>query len=163
MVVWDPDLAGGGVVPDALHHARIILWKGHCSVHTRFNVQQVDLVRRQHPDVRVIVHPECTWDVVQAADDVGSTEYIIRQITDSPVGSVWAVGTEIHLVSGLQKTLAPDRTVMTLDPIGARPCSGYRQTIYSGCSKGCSRVSCTIESLSPTARSAGPGWHSTGC
>ena len=87
-------------------------------MHTRFNVQQVDLVRRQHPDVRVIVHPECTWDVVQAADDVGSTEYIIRQITDSPVGSVWAVGTEIHLVSRLQKTLAPDRTVMTIDPIG---------------------------------------------
>ncbi len=96
----------------------MILWKGHCSVHTKFNVQQVNSVRQRHPNVRVIVHPECTWDVVQAADDSGSTEYIIRQIHDSPEGSVWAVGTEVHLVSRLAETLAPDRTVLTLDPIG---------------------------------------------
>ena len=118
MVVWDPDVFNGGVDVEALRRARIILWKGHCSVHTRFSVQQVDLVRRQHPGVRVIVHPECTWDVVQAADDAGSTEYIIRQITESPDGSIWAVGTEIHLVNRLAATLAPTRTVMTLDPFG---------------------------------------------
>ena len=118
MVVWDPDVLNGGVDAEALRNARIILWKGHCSVHTRFSVNQIDLMRRQHPDVRVIVHPECTWDVVQAADDSGSTEYIIRQITESPEGSVWAVGTEIHLVNRLAATLAPRRTVMTLDPIG---------------------------------------------
>ena len=118
MVVWDPELPMGGVSPEALRSARMILWKGHCSVHTRFNVKQVEHVRRAHPDVRVIVHPECTWDVVQAADDSGSTEYIVRQISDSPEGSVWAVGTEIHLVNRLAHTLAPQRTVMTLDPIG---------------------------------------------
>ncbi len=118
MVVWDPDIAFGDVNPVALQRARMILWKGHCSVHTRFGVKQVEMVRRQHPGVRVIVHPECTWDVVQAADDSGSTEHIIKQINDSPEGSVWAVGTEIHLVNRLAKRLAPDRTVLTLDPIG---------------------------------------------
>ena len=118
MVVWDPDTAFGDVNPVALQRARMILWKGHCSVHTRFGVKQVEMVRRQYPGVRVIVHPECTWDVVQAADDSGSTEYIIKQINDSPEGSVWAVGTEIHLVNRLAKRLAPDRTGLTLDPIG---------------------------------------------
>ena len=118
MVLWDPDVSYGDVEPEALRRARMILWKGHCSVHARFSVPQVALVRSQYPDVRVIVHPECTWDVVQAADDSGSTEYIIRQITDSPAGSVWAVGTEIHLVNRLAKQLAPGRTVFTLDPMG---------------------------------------------
>ncbi len=118
MVVWDPDLPAGGVDPDALRNARMILWKGHCSVHTRFTVPQVEHVRRMHPGVRIIVHPECTWEVVQAADDSGSTEYIIDQVTNSPPGSTWAVGTEIHLVSRLAAELAPERTVLTLDPIG---------------------------------------------
>ncbi len=118
MVVWDPDTAFGDVNPVALQRARMILWNGHCSVHARFGVKQVEMVRRQRPGVRVIVHPECTWDVVQAADDFGSTEYIIKQINDSPEGSVWAVGTEIHLVNRLAQRLAPDRTVLTLDPIG---------------------------------------------
>ena len=118
MVVWDPDIAGGGVSPDRLQAARMILWKGHCSVHTRFNVQQIEHLRREHPGLKVIVHPECTWDVVQAADDSGSTEYIIRKVTGSPAGSVWAVGTEVHLVNRLAQQLAPERTVMTLDPIG---------------------------------------------
>ena len=118
MVVWDPDIPYGGVDPDMLRKARIILWKGHCSVHTRFTVAQVELVRRQYPGVRVIVHPECTWDVVQAADDSGSTEYIIKKIKDSAAGSVWAVGTEIHLVERLAQEVSPERNVMTLDPIG---------------------------------------------
>ena len=118
MVVWDPDVPFGDVDPDALGRARMILWKGHCSVHKRFSVPQVEAIRKQHPGIRVIVHPECTWDVVQAADDSGSTEHIIRQVTDSPVGSSWAVGTEIHLVSRLADAMASERTVMTLDPIG---------------------------------------------
>ena len=118
MIVWDPDQPFGGVTPAALRAARIILWMGHCSVHTRFSVAQVDHVRRTQPDVRVIVHPECTWDVVQAADESGSTEYIIKQVAESPAGSIWAVGTEIHLVNRLAKRVAPERTVMTLDPIG---------------------------------------------
>lgn len=118
MVVWDPDLPNGGVDPDALRNARMILWKGHCSVHTRFTVPQVEHVRRIHPGARVIVHPECTWEVVQAADDSGSTEYIIDRVAGSPPGSTWAIGTEIHLVSRLAGALAPERTILTLDPIG---------------------------------------------
>ena len=118
MVVWDPELPNGGVDPGALRAARLILWKGHCSVHERFSVTQVEQVRRRHPGVRVIVHPECSWDVVQAADESGSTERIIRAITASPPGSTWAVGTEVHLVNRLAAELAPDRTVLTLDPIG---------------------------------------------
>ena len=118
MVVWDPDEIFGGLDPDEVARARMILWKGHCSVHTRFSVQQIDAIRKQHPSVRVIVHPEVPWEVVQAADDSGSTEYIIKTITDSPVGSVWAVGTEVHLVNRLAQTLAPDRTVISLDRFG---------------------------------------------
>ena len=118
MVVWDPELPWGGRTPEAVRSARLILWHGYCSVHTRFNVKQIEHVRQVHPGVRVIVHPECTWDVVQAADESGSTEQIIRQIKGSPEGSVWAVGTEIHLVNRLAHELAPGRTVMTLDPIG---------------------------------------------
>ena len=118
MVVWDPDEAGGGLDPDQVTRARVILWKGHCSVHTRFTTRQIENIRTDHPTVRVIVHPECTWDVVQAADDSGSTEYIIKQVTNGPAGSVWAVGTEIHLVNRLARTLASEKTVMTLDPFG---------------------------------------------
>ena len=118
MVVWDPELAYGGVSPEDLHRARIVLWKGHCSVHTKFTVSQVEHLRHKHPDVRVIVHPECTWDVVQAADESGSTEHIIKQVTNSEVGSTWAIGTELHLVNRLAEELGPDRHIMTLDPIG---------------------------------------------
>jgi quinolinate synthase len=118
MVVWDPDEICGGLDPDQVARARMILWKGHCSVHTRFTAQQIEQIRDEHPGVRVIVHPEVPWDVVQAADDSGSTEYIIRQVSESPVGSVWAVGTEIHLVNRLAREQAPDRTVLSLDQFG---------------------------------------------
>jgi quinolinate synthase len=118
MVVWDPNEIFGGLDPDAVKHARIILWKGHCSVHTRFTVRQIDNIRAQHPGVRVIVHPEVPWEVVQAADDSGSTEYIITTVKESPVGSVWAVGTEIHLVNRLAREVAPERTVLSLDQFG---------------------------------------------
>ena len=118
MVVWDPEEAWGGLEPDRVRRARMILWKGHCSVHARFSTRQIERIRKDHPTIRVIVHPECTWDVVQAADESGSTEYIIRQVTSGPPGSVWAVGTEIHLVNRLAGTLAPEKTVMTLDPFG---------------------------------------------
>jgi len=118
MVVWDPNEIFGGLDPDQVARARMILWKGHCSVHTRFSVQQIDAIRRKHPGIRVIVHPEVPWDVVQAADDSGSTEYIIQAVTNSPAGSVWAIGTEVHLVNRLAKTLAPERTVVSLDRFG---------------------------------------------
>ncbi len=118
MAVWDPGLPDGGLDPAILRRARLLLWKGHCSVHTRFSTKHIDAFRATHPDGRVIVHPECTFDVVQAADDCGSTEYIIRTISASPPGSVWAVGTEVHLVSRLARELAPTRTVQTLDTLG---------------------------------------------
>jgi quinolinate synthase len=118
MVIWDPDLPYGGLDRRALDRARLILWKGHCSVHTRFNLRQVEQFRRQYPQGRVVVHPECTFEVAQAADAVGSTEFIIRTVTESPEGSVWAVGTEIHLVNRLAERVAPKRTVVTLDSLG---------------------------------------------
>jgi quinolinate synthase len=118
MAVWDPNEIWGGLDPDRVRHAKLILWKGHCSVHTRFTVAQIDAFRRTHPGGRVIAHPECTFDVIQAADLSGSTEFIVNTLRGSPTGSVWAVATEIHLVNRLAKELAPDRTVVTLDPFG---------------------------------------------
>src|SRR5262245_16775308 len=118
MVVWDPNEIWGGLEPDAVRKARIILWKGHCSVHTRFTVRQIENLRAQHPGLRVIVHPEVPWEVVQAADDSGSTEYIINTISKSPVGAIWAVGTEIHLVNRLANQMHPGRTVVSLDQFG---------------------------------------------
>jgi len=118
MAVWDPNEIFGGLDPDAVKRARIILWKGHCSVHTRFTVRQIEQLRAQHPGIKVIVHPEVPWDVVQAADDSGSTEYIIKTVKNSPAGSVWAVGTEIHLVNRLAREVAPERTVMSIDQFG---------------------------------------------
>jgi quinolinate synthase len=118
MVVWDPNEIWGGLEPDAVKRARIILWKGHCSVHARFTTRQIEHIRRDYPGVRVIVHPEVTWDVVQAADDSGSTEYIISRVKESPAGSIWAVGTEIHLVNRLAREVQPERTVLSLDQFG---------------------------------------------
>ena len=118
MVVWDPNEIFGGLDPDQVQRAKMILWKGHCSVHERFTVAQIESTRRQHPGVRVIVHPEVPWAVVNAADDNGSTEYIIKTVKNSAPGSVWAVGTEVHLVNRLAHEVAPDRTVLSLDQFG---------------------------------------------
>jgi quinolinate synthase len=118
MVLWDPNEIWGGLEPEAVKRARMILWKGHCSVHARFTVRQIENLRAQHPGIRVIVHPEVPWDVVQAADDSGSTEYIIKTVKQSPAGSIWAAGTEIHLVNRLAQQVAPERTVMSLDQFG---------------------------------------------
>jgi quinolinate synthase len=118
MAVWDPNETWGGLDAETVARSRLILWKGHCSVHTRFTVRQIENLRNEHPGIRVIVHPEVPLDVVQAADDSGSTEYIIKRVTDSPAGSVWAVGTEIHLVNRLARQVQPDRTVLSLDQFG---------------------------------------------
>src|SRR4029077_7074202 len=115
MIVWDPYQEFGGNTPEAIRSARVILWKGYCSVHQRFTPQQVERVRRQHPGIRVIVHPECRFEVAQAADEIGSTEGIIKAIKASPAGTEWAVGTEIHLVNRLGKELK-DHAVISLDP-----------------------------------------------
>jgi quinolinate synthase len=118
MVVWDPNEIWGGLEPEQVKRAQVILWKGHCSVHVRFTVRQIENLRARHPGIRVIVHPEVPWEVVQAADDSGSTEYIIKTVKHSPAGSIWAVGTEIHLVNRLAQEVAPDRTVLSLDQFG---------------------------------------------
>ena len=118
MVVWDPHEPFGGLSQAELERARLILWKGHCSVHVRFTVKQIEAVRAQHPGVRVIVHPEVPFDVLQAADDSGSTEYILKTVRSGAAGSVWAVGTEVHLVHRLAAEVAPDRTVLSLDQYG---------------------------------------------
>jgi quinolinate synthase len=118
MVVWDPNEIWGGLEPDQVKAAKLILWKGHCSVHTRFTVQQIDVFRKKYPTGKVIAHPECTLDVVQAADASGSTEHIINTVRNSAPGSIWAVATEIHLVNRLRTEVAPGKTVVTLDPFG---------------------------------------------
>jgi quinolinate synthase len=100
-VVFDPHKPGGGLSVDQLRDARVILWRGHCSVHGRFTVESVRDVRERVPGVRVIVHPECTHEVVSLADEVGSTEYIINAIAAAPAGAKWAVGTELNLVRRL--------------------------------------------------------------
>jgi quinolinate synthase len=118
MVVWDPNEVWGGLEPEQVKAAKLILWNGHCSVHTRFSVKQIEAFRQKYPDGKVIAHPECTFDVVQAADVSGSTEHIINTVKNSPSGSVWAVATEIHLVNRLKHDVEPDKTVVTLDPFG---------------------------------------------
>jgi quinolinate synthase len=114
MVVWNPWKDAGGLSEADMRKARIFLWKGHCSVHLRFLPQHVERARQAHPGIRVIAHPECTWELCQLADEVGSTEYIVKQIVESPPGSQWAVGTEIHLVKRLAAE-HPDRLIISLD------------------------------------------------
>src|SRR4051794_13983261 len=118
MAIWDPHEVNGGLTPQQADGAKLLLWKGHCSVHTRFTTAQIDAFRKTHPEGKVIAHPECTFDVVQAADLSGSTEFIIDRVKSSPKGSVWAIATEIHLVNRLAHQVAPDRLVVTLDPFG---------------------------------------------
>ena len=121
MVVWDWRRPLGGNDPDALARARVILWKGHCSTHQRFSVEQIERARAERPGVNVIVHPECSREVVAAADASGSTERIIQALAEAPAGSVWGVGTEINLVNRLAAE-HPDKTVFCLDPVVC-PCS----------------------------------------
>jgi quinolinate synthase len=113
-VLYDPHKPGGGLTARQLREAKMILWRGHCSVHGRFTKSSVDEVRMRVPGVNVLVHPECRYDVVTSADYVGSTEYIIKTLEAAPAGSAWAVGTELNLVRRL--ALAhPDKQVMFLD------------------------------------------------
>jgi quinolinate synthase len=101
MVVWDPTKDLGGNKEDILQDARIVLWKGHCSVHQLFRPEHIDHVRAKYPGIKVIVHPECRWEVVQKADIAGSTAYIVDQVRKAPPGTQWAIGTETHLVNRL--------------------------------------------------------------
>jgi quinolinate synthase len=121
MVVWNPFKPLGGNTPEQLRKSRMVLWQGHCSVHTRFTVKQIQSARERYPDITVLVHPECTMETVQAADLNGSTEFIRKAINEAPPGSKWAVGTEISLVNRLAIN-NPDKTVFCLDPVTC-PCS----------------------------------------
>lgn len=121
MLVWNPFKPLGGHTKDALLKAKLILWQGHCSVHTRFTSQQIDTARNEFPDINIVVHPECTKDVVDMADLNGSTEYIIKVVNASEPGSIWAIGTEISLVNRIARE-NPDKTVFCLDSVVC-PCS----------------------------------------
>ena len=121
MIVWNPFKPLGGHTEENLAQAKVILWQGHCSVHTRFSVKQIEEARQRYPDVNVIVHPECVMEVVQAADANGSTETIIKTIEQAESGTTWAVGTEISLVNRIANE-NPDKTVFCLDSVVC-PCS----------------------------------------
>jgi quinolinate synthase len=128
MVLWDYDWPFdglGGNRIEQLQSSRVILWQGHCSVHARFSVEQIQQARIDHPDVQVVVHPECRLDVVRAADCSGSTEFICKVVRESPAGSTWGIGTEINLVQRLANE-NPDKTVFCLDPIVCPCATMYR-------------------------------------
>jgi quinolinate synthase len=121
MPVWNPHQSMGGLDASTLRAARVILWHGFCSVHKRFSVEQIKLARMRHPGVHVIVHPECTMEVVDAADESGSTDLIRKRIESAPAGSVFAVGTEINMVQRMANE-HPEQTIFCLDSIIC-PCS----------------------------------------
>jgi quinolinate synthase len=121
MQVWNPLQDRGGLSERDVKEATLLLWKGHCSVHQRFRPEQVAAFRKEHPVGTVIVHPECAHEVVEVADLVGSTDYIIKAVDGAPPGTVMGVGTEIHLVKRLADE-HPDKTVVSLDPLVC-PCS----------------------------------------
>jgi quinolinate synthase len=113
-IVWNPLLPNGGNTVEQLRAAKVILWKGHCSVHGRFSAEVVDELRATIPDVQILVHPECAHEVVLKADLVGSTEFIINTIEAAPAGSSWAIGTELNLVKRLAAA-HPDKNIAFLD------------------------------------------------
>jgi len=115
MPVWDPYEDRGGLTEEAMRSARVLLWKGHCSVHNRFTPDMVDRRRQQIPGVKVIVHPECRFEVAQKADAIGSTEGILKTVRESAEGTKWAVGTELNMVNRLARETAPARQVVPLD------------------------------------------------
>lgn len=125
MILWDPALPNGGNSPEAVRKARVLLWKGFCSVHQMFQPLHVDYFRSKYPCIKVIVHPECSMEVVDKSDLVGSTEYIIRTVTAAPSGTIWAVGTELNLVNRL-KVNNPDKEVYFLSPMVCMCSTMYR-------------------------------------
>lgn len=129
MVIWDFSKEGGGLTGEQIDRARIILWKGHCHVHTSFKPEQIDAVRETYPGVRVIVHPECPPDVVSRADGHGSTKYIVEYCQEAPAGSVIAIGTEINLINRMAHE-HPDKTIFELSGQICPVCANmYRTTL----------------------------------
>ncbi len=125
MAVFDPKQPEGGLSAEQMRDAQVFLWKGHCSVHQLFNTRHVEVIRALPEPYKVIVHPECCWEVCQQADLVGSTEYIIRTVRESPADSCWAIGTEAHLVHRLAQQL-PDRKIRSLAGIQCMCTTMYR-------------------------------------
>jgi quinolinate synthase len=125
MVIYDPRRPNGGLTPEKIRQAKVILWYGHCSVHQGFTVQHIKHIKEQHPQMQVIVHPECSFDVVQASHLNGSTSFIIDTIKAAPAGSQFAVGTEINLVQRLAKA-HPDKTIISLSPYQCLCTTMYR-------------------------------------
>ena len=126
MVVWNPhDPTLGGNARERLERSRVILWQGHCSVHAMFRPEHVDAIREHIPGVKILVHPECSMEVVDKADLVGSTSYILRQVEEAPPGTAWAIGTELHLVKRLEKE-HPEQTVRFLSPTVCMCATMYR-------------------------------------
>jgi quinolinate synthase len=129
MAVWDPWALQGGQAKEKLGDSRVLLWKGHCSVHQRFLPGHVDQVRAKYPGIQVIVHPECRFEVCRKADALGSTERLIALVEQAPAGSMFAVGTEIHLVNRMARRFAAqDKRVITLDDTGCLCTTMYRIT-----------------------------------
>ena len=125
MVVWNPFRPMGGLTDEQVDSAKVILWQGHCSVHTRFTVKQIEDARREDPDVNVVVHPECVREVVDAADCYGSTEFIRKTVENAPAGTSWAIGTEISMVNRLRDD-NPDKRIFCLDPVVCPCATMYR-------------------------------------
>ena len=125
MVVFDPAKENGGLSQRDAEKAKVFLWKGHCSVHQLFTPAQCDEIRAGDPNCKIIVHPECTWEVVQQADLAGSTEFIIKTVRESPPGSRWAIGTEVHLINRLADTY-PDKSIRSLAGIQCLCTTMYR-------------------------------------
>ncbi len=115
MIVWDPGKPLGGNTPEQIQKARLFLWDGYCLVHTRFTVTDMADMRRRHPDARIVVHPECTQEVVAMADAVGSTSFIVKYVEEAPAGATVAIGTEINLIDRLAQVY-PNKTVLPLKP-----------------------------------------------
>ncbi|MBC8098275.1 MAG: quinolinate synthase NadA [Armatimonadetes bacterium] len=127
MVLWNPFKPYGGLTDAQIRDARVILWQGHCSVHQQFRPEHADHWRKHHPDVNILVHPECMMEVVDKADYVGSTSYIIKTVEAAPAGSKWAIGTEMHMVNRL-KSEQPDKLVGLLSPFSCLCSTMYRIT-----------------------------------
>jgi quinolinate synthase len=126
MVVYDPHAVNGGLTDEQIRKAKFLLWKGHCSVHGLFTEKHCDQIREADPACKIIVHPECRWEVVQKADLAGSTEYIVRALAEAPEGIRWAVGTEIHLVNRLAEKYAGRKSVRSLAGVQCLCTTMYR-------------------------------------